>query len=294
MITFFSVPKPFEGHISIIQCNAIKSWKKLHPECEIILYGDEKGTKEIAEKFHLVHIASVQKNLFGTPTLDFIFNHVQKYAKNDILCYTNSDIIFSTDLMTAIKKINFPNYLMIGNRINADIIENIDFENDMYESKMKEIVSNRNTQNREGIDYFIFRRGIYTNIPPFAVGRGGWDNWFVCNSRKLNYPVIDASEVVTAVHQNHSYNHVPQKSGPKFGGPETENNMKIGGGRRIYFCNLNDTDWILTHNGLTKRKLSFQLIFRKLIIVSPKILHPFLELIFYLQHVLRYRKLDFL
>ena len=59
MITVFSVPKPFEGHIGIIQCNAIKSWKKLDPKCEIILYGNEKGVKEIAEKFDLIHIPDI-------------------------------------------------------------------------------------------------------------------------------------------------------------------------------------------------------------------------------------------
>lgn len=279
MITFLSVPKPFEGPIGIIQCNAIKSWKKLDPECEIFLYGNEKGVKEIAETFNLIHIPNVKKNSFGTPSLGFIFDHVQLNAKNDILCYINSDIILLTDLINAIKIINFPNYLMIGSRINADVTENINFEDEMFDSKLKDILLNRNIQKNVGIDYFVFRKGMYNKIPPFAVGRAGWDNWFVYNSRKLNYPVIDASASVTAIHQNHSYNHVPQKSGPTYGGPESENNVQLGGGSPLYFWNLEDTDWIFTDNRLMKRNINFKLIFRKLIIITPKIFHPLLELV---------------
>jgi hypothetical protein len=41
MITFFTTPKPFRGHIGVIQRNAIESWKRIHPSAEVILFGDE-------------------------------------------------------------------------------------------------------------------------------------------------------------------------------------------------------------------------------------------------------------
>ncbi len=31
MITIFAIPKPFKGHIDVIQRNAIQSWTKLSP-----------------------------------------------------------------------------------------------------------------------------------------------------------------------------------------------------------------------------------------------------------------------
>ncbi len=46
MLTIFSIPKPFEGHIGIIQRNAIQSWIALSG-CEVILCADEYGTAEI-------------------------------------------------------------------------------------------------------------------------------------------------------------------------------------------------------------------------------------------------------
>lgn len=46
MLTIFSYPKPFKGHIDVIQRNAINSWTLLNPKPEIILACDEEGTKE--------------------------------------------------------------------------------------------------------------------------------------------------------------------------------------------------------------------------------------------------------
>jgi hypothetical protein len=41
MLTLFTTAKPFEGHSGVIQRNALKSWKLLHPDIEIILFGDD-------------------------------------------------------------------------------------------------------------------------------------------------------------------------------------------------------------------------------------------------------------
>ena len=53
MITIFTIPKPFKGHINTIQRNAIQSWMQLKPECEIILFGDDYGVSDIAKEFGL-------------------------------------------------------------------------------------------------------------------------------------------------------------------------------------------------------------------------------------------------
>ena len=46
MLTLFTVPQPFRGEFSVIQRNAIRSWAKLDPACELILLGDEEGTRD--------------------------------------------------------------------------------------------------------------------------------------------------------------------------------------------------------------------------------------------------------
>jgi len=56
VITIFAMPKPFHGHIEIIQRNAIQSWMRLDPGVELILFGDEHGTAGVCKEFGLRHV----------------------------------------------------------------------------------------------------------------------------------------------------------------------------------------------------------------------------------------------
>ena len=51
LLTIFATPKRFQGHIGVIQRNAIASWTHLKPKPEIILFGTDEGTAEIARGF---------------------------------------------------------------------------------------------------------------------------------------------------------------------------------------------------------------------------------------------------
>ena len=70
MITIFAVPREFEGEFDVIQRNGIKSWTLLKPECEVILFGNEKGTAEVARELGVVHIPDLKVNEFGSPMLE--------------------------------------------------------------------------------------------------------------------------------------------------------------------------------------------------------------------------------
>ena len=126
MLTIFSIPKPFIGHIGLIQRNAIISWLHLIPKCEIILFGDEPGIQEIAQEFGIRHVPDIRKNEYGTPFLDDVFNQARKTAHHDILCYCNADIIFFNDILESIKKIPVREYLMVGERWDVDVTTPID------------------------------------------------------------------------------------------------------------------------------------------------------------------------
>ena len=69
MLTVFAVPKPFAGHIGVIQRNAVRSWRALHPECQVILCGDEPGSAEAASELGVERLLDVDTNDFGTPLL---------------------------------------------------------------------------------------------------------------------------------------------------------------------------------------------------------------------------------
>ena len=96
MITIFSIPKPFLGHINLIQRNAISSWLKLVPSKNIFLIGNDIGVSEVVKEYELVHIRDVEINEFGTPLLNSAFEIMQNISKSHLLLYVNSDIIFTT------------------------------------------------------------------------------------------------------------------------------------------------------------------------------------------------------
>ena len=211
MLSIFAIPKRFTGHFSVIQRNAIQSWLNLAPRPEIILFGDEIGTGDICRDLGLIHIPDIKKNVYGTPLISDIFDQSQVIAGGDILCYVNCDIIFSQDLIDsiklAVKCLN--NFLIVGKRVDLDIDYKINFADEKaVRNLMKRVDSEGTLKPPNWIDYFIFRKGTISNILPFGVGRPGWDNWLLWHSSKiLGLKLVDATESITAIHQNHDYSH---------------------------------------------------------------------------------------
>ena len=101
---------------------------------------------------------------------------------------------------------------------------------DWEERFRNHVLQSGNPTPPEWIDYFIFPRGFYRDLLPFALGRAGFDNWLLWKARSLGAPIIDASEVVTVVHQNHDYSHHPQGRKGVWFGPEAERNLELMGG----------------------------------------------------------------
>src|SRR5438093_11627275 len=105
MLTIFATPKPFRGHIAVIQRNAIRSWTLLRPACEIILMGNDEGTAEIATELGLRYVPDVARNTFGTPLVSDLFRQAQQLSVSNFFCYVNSDIILMSDFMQAIQRV---------------------------------------------------------------------------------------------------------------------------------------------------------------------------------------------
>ena len=202
------MPKPFDGHIGIIQRNAISSWTRLSPRPEIILFGDETGTADIAREFGLRHIPQIRRNEKTTPYLDDLFAQAQAAASFPIMAYINSDIILFDEFERAIESVAAwrPQFLMAGRRCDIDLTVAIDFSAGDWERRLRDDVTRRGKKRSVSwIDYFVFPRGMYREVPPMLIGRMWWDNWLVWKAAEMGAPVVDASPRVLAVHQNHPY-----------------------------------------------------------------------------------------
>lgn len=250
MLTIFSVPKSFHGHINVIQRNAISSWSLLCPRPEIILFGNDKGTREAAMDFEARHVPEVRCNSYGTPLIDDIFCMAQEIAKNDILCYVNCDIILMSDFMNSIEQVyrNMRKCLIVGRRWNIDLKNMLDFSK-MWEADLRSyVLENGESHTLTGIDYFVFHRGLYKKIPPFAIGRTVWDNWLVYYIAVCGFPVVDISKTNIAIHQNHDYSH--HKLDNEYDNEETHYNFKLGGNSYIYTFNIKNATYRLVEGKL--------------------------------------------
>ena len=210
MITIFAMPKAFDGHIGIIQRNAISSWTRLSPRPEIILFGDEVGTGDFARELGLRHVSAIRRNERGTPFLDDLFAQAQAAASFPIVAYVNSDIILFDEFLRAIEIVAAwrPEFLMAGRRWDIDITAPLDFAATDWERRLRDDVARRGKRRSVSwIDYFVFPRGFYREVPPMLIGRLWWDNWLVWKAGDLGAAVVDASPRILAVHQNHGYSH---------------------------------------------------------------------------------------
>lgn len=205
---------------------------------EVMVFGDEEGTAEACRETGARHLPGIACNEFGTPLLNHAFRVAATEARNEILCYVNSDILLFPGLFAAVQAVSdrFSQSMIVGRRWNFDVKEPFVFENN------QECLSRFRVQIKEegeiydgyNIDYFIYPRLIFAEIPPFAVGRPGWDNWMIYEARRRQIPVIDATDAIFAAHQNHDYAHTQEgRSGGKtalWRGVEAEQNRELAGG----------------------------------------------------------------
>jgi hypothetical protein len=268
MLTFFTIPKAFRGHIDVIQRNAIMSWKLFEPECEIILMGDDPGTADVARELGLRHVPAVHRNNQGTPLVNSIFAEAQRTATHSILCYVNADIILMSDFVQAVRRVAHQktNLLLVGRRWDCDIRQPLDFSNE-WERNLRCLLSERGKLHAHtGIDYFVFPRGLWTGIPPFAIGRGAWDTWLIYEAKSHGTPVVDLTPMVTIVHQNHDYAHVGIGKAAPFISPEAVENFTLAGGY-THLCTVADANFKLTRKGI-HRNLTPYYFYRLLVTLS--------------------------
>ena len=251
MLTIFSVPKPFTGSTADLQRNAIQSWQRLEPKPEIILCGDDPSIESEATVLGVKSLGNLAFSPYGTPLLNSVFSKGHEIAIFPILCYANADIIFFQDLVDAVRRIHFDQYLAVGQRTDLDLTHGLDFSHSNWALDLRtEVQEKGHLHSIFGIDYFIFTAdsGLH-KLPPFAVGRPRWDNWFIFNARKNGIPVVDITRVCQVVHQNHDYAHIPHWKGQGWSGPETDHNTQLYYqliGDYIHHCNIQDATHLLT------------------------------------------------
>jgi hypothetical protein len=241
-LTIFTAPKPFTNpHINVIQRNAVQAWTRLK-DVEIILIGDEPGIPEAAREFGVKNVPIVARDENGIPTVKSVMEIGHTHSDSPLLCYANADMILMSDLTRAARQVSEQarDFLLVGQRWDLALTEGLDFSGD-WESRLRlDVAQHGKFYSPWGIDYFVFPRSLYTEVPDFTIGRPAWDNWMVYHARHTFGLAIDATRDVLAVHQKHDYSHLPGNK-PPYGSEVAKSNLAKAGGRKCVF-NILDTN----------------------------------------------------
>lgn len=281
-LTIFTAPKPFlDPHIQLIQRNAVRSWKALGEQVEVILVGDEEGIAGAAADLGTGYIAEVDRNPSGVPLISSIFSRARDMSQADLLAYVNADILLLPDfletaLLAAEQKEHF---LMVGQRWDLNIREELRFHEGWPAELQERILREGRLHLPYGSDYFIFPKTCFQKIPDFAVGRAGWDNWMLFQARWMGWPLINATGVINIIHQRHDYSHLPGGK-PHYRHPDSYANIRLAGGHWAIFT-LGDADHHIQQGLVRKRPLDFRSLLREVEIFPVRIRSRWLGKVFY-------------
>lgn len=256
-LCILAAPKPFRGHTGIIQRNAIRSWRALGRDVEIVLAGDVEGLASIAEEVKAVLPGPIASGVDGPPRVDDLFSRGRAVSTADTLAYINSDIILMPDWLEAVRRTATAmrgDFLIVGRRIDVDIDDEIDWRQPDQSLRLTAFArSCGRLAARVCKDYFVFPKDSYQHVPAFTLGRAFWDNWMVYNAHSRGIPVVDITANATAVHQNHDYAHVP---GGRLAAYLTSQgalaNRRLAGGSRMISGAV--ASWQLRCDGTLRRR----------------------------------------
>jgi len=246
MLTIFSTCKPFLGHTDLIQRNAIQSWTRLQPTPDVIMLGPDEGTREAAEEFGVRHIPDVDRAPSGRMLLSSLHAKAEAASPHDWMCYVNADTILLNDFTEAIQRIARIDRpaLVVSSRSGLRLDEPIDFDQPGWGVRLKQRAHPHPAHWRV-CDYLAYRRDLYPPMPAFVHGpHPGSEGWLIFTARARGGMVIDATAVVTSIHQDHDAPPVAVSRSA-----EGEINLKLSGGQeRLFF--IADATHVLTPAGL--------------------------------------------
>lgn len=257
-MTIFTAPKPFtDPHIDLIQRNAIRSWLQMSDTVEILLVGDEPGIAETASELQVAHVGNVKHNEQGTPLVSSIFRKAHEASNAELLMFTNTDMLFfpeTLDLALYVQK-QSSHSVVLGQRYDLDVKTPIDFANGWPQRLHNQVEAKGRLHPLGGSDYFIFSKGLFNEVPDFAIGRAGWDNWMIYHAIYQGWLVVDATPSLMVIHQNHGYTHLTGDRGHQRH-PETTKNLELAGGMRKMY-NLLDVKFQLLNGQIRSIPWSF-------------------------------------
>lgn len=225
MFTYLTTTKSFLDTFRVVQVCALSNWRKVEAHPEIVLFGKSDGAKKICSELNIRQVSDVEASQTGVPYFDSVARWAEKNTQYDIQVYANADILFPPDFEKYLAKVPVGSFLMVGQRI--DLMEHTAFDPDHFYEQLQQVLDTRQAEvhRPSGMDFFVFRRGMFQDLKPLIVGRGGYDSALVAYCLRKGIPVIDASFAFPVVHQWHDYGHLQGGKSQAHAGEEAQSNF---------------------------------------------------------------------
>eukprot|EP01059_Diplonema_ambulator_P005877 TRINITY_DN15660_c0_g1_i1.p1 TRINITY_DN15660_c0_g1~~TRINITY_DN15660_c0_g1_i1.p1 ORF type:complete len:614 (+),score=159.27 TRINITY_DN15660_c0_g1_i1:1731-3572(+) len=215
-ILLFTSPKPVKGEYSKRHATVLANWKRL-PCTEPLVITDDEDTLAATKQHHIATDNSVEiQHTYAQPTYRGLFDTAFKHSAYKYAMYSNSDIMYSTNLaetFLAVLKFKEANdeyrdapLLIIGQRTNIGVGDDWEAGDRWYEA-VEALEREGKMFQPDAEDYFLVSRDLvkWRDMPDFVVGGAAFDNWFVAKVVKSAKRVltVDATRTITAVHMDH-------------------------------------------------------------------------------------------
>lgn len=252
MMTLFCSPKAFRGESEFNQLNALRSWRALGKEIDILVFGDSIGSEEAAQSVSATHISKVPTSPSGAPLFNFMAAYTQSRGRYDLQLYANADILFDKSILLAMETTasKRERFLLVGERIDLPEGAVLDVRKLDWRQAVETLLADGSAASHgpTGVDYFGYRRNTWAHLPPVFMGRAMCDQALLHHCLGNRIPVVDATPVIFAVHQFHGYSHVKGGSSEVFAGGERAAMAKTHG---LWHSvpTIADADWTLTASG---------------------------------------------
>lgn len=278
LITLVSAPKPFTDPATArSQRNAIRSWKAL-PDVELLLLGEEAGLAEAAAEMGARHVPNVAFNPNHVPLVSSMLELARQAGESSFLCIINADIILLTDFVEAARQLASSQaapqlahgFVLVSRRWDLDVEREIEFKPGWDDALRDELATRGGLHRPTGSDFFLFPRGCYPQVPDFAIGRAGWDNWMIYHARRQGWAVVDGTASLTIIHQNHDYRHLPGAK-PHYNHPDTAVNTRLAGGDAATRYTILDANYRLVNGELRRPAWSYARTIRGLELILRRV-----------------------
>lgn len=248
-LVVFTSLKPPIGVSGEIQRKALSNWREFFPGVEILNFETSAcGAEDLGLDVRTVVLPGNGR----VPTFNAMVKWLFTHTESELLLYSNGDLLFDGSLMKVCEAMPQGNFLLTGQRIDRTG----DGEKRLHRPC--------------GMDYFLFRRGLFLDLPPVVMGRSYCDSALVAYCLRKRVPVIDASYSVRVEHQFHDYGHIAGGRRTVCSGDAARQNL-VANGLRSFASHCIDATQTLLPNGLlvpnirasVLRKLEVDLFYRR-------------------------------